>query len=100
MRVNHLSFASTRRTGDDRPGSHANQAVVSTCCPVAWPMLYVERREYLAAMRRVQAGVEEARVVLAKARQRIDGDRPHKRRMGGCLERPTMRRLAWRAWKW
>jgi hypothetical protein len=37
-------------------------------------MLYVERREYLAAMRRVQAGVEEARVVLAKARQRIDGD--------------------------
>jgi hypothetical protein len=27
-----------------------------------------------AAMCRVQAGVEEARVVLAKARQRIDGD--------------------------
>jgi hypothetical protein len=37
------------------------------------PMLYVERREYLTAMRRVQAGVEEARVVLAKARQRIEG---------------------------
>jgi hypothetical protein len=36
------------------------------------PMLYVERREYLAAMRRVQAGVEEARVVLAKARQRME----------------------------
>jgi hypothetical protein len=36
------------------------------------PILYVERREYLADMRRVQAGVEEARVVLAKVRQRID----------------------------
>jgi hypothetical protein len=36
------------------------------------PMLYVERREYLAAMQRVQAGVEEARVVLAKARQRLE----------------------------
>jgi hypothetical protein len=41
------------------------------------PMLYVERREYLAAMRRVQAGVEEARVVLAKARQRMEGDSPN-----------------------
>jgi hypothetical protein len=38
------------------------------------PMLYVETLEYLAAMRRVQAGVEEARVVLAKAKQRINGD--------------------------
>jgi hypothetical protein len=38
------------------------------------PMLYVERREYLAAMRRFQAGVEEERVVLAKAKQRMEGD--------------------------
>jgi hypothetical protein len=36
------------------------------------PMLYVERREYLAAMRRVLHGVESARVVLAKAKQRIE----------------------------
>jgi hypothetical protein len=36
-------------------------------------MRYVERREYLAAMRRVQAGVENARVVIAKARRRIEG---------------------------
>ena len=36
------------------------------------PMLYVERREHLAAVRRVLAGVEEARVVLAKARQRLE----------------------------
>jgi hypothetical protein len=38
------------------------------------PMLYVKRQQYLSAMRRVQAGVEEARVVLTKARQRIGGD--------------------------
>jgi hypothetical protein len=34
-------------------------------------MLYVGRSEYLAAMRRVLNGVEGARVVLVKARQRI-----------------------------
>jgi hypothetical protein len=36
------------------------------------PMLYVERREYLAAMRRVQSGIEEARIVRAKGMQGID----------------------------
>jgi hypothetical protein len=35
------------------------------------PMLYVERKEYLTAMRKVQAGIEDALVVLAKAKQRI-----------------------------
>ena len=35
------------------------------------PMLYVERKEYLAAMRKMRAGVEDALVVLAKAKQRI-----------------------------
>ncbi len=39
------------------------------------PLLYVERRAYLGALRRVLAGVEEARVVLARARQRIEGER-------------------------
>jgi hypothetical protein len=34
-------------------------------------MPYVERREYLSAMRQVRVGVENALVVLAKARQRI-----------------------------
>jgi hypothetical protein len=38
------------------------------------PMLYVERQHYLAAMRRVLGGVESARVVLANAKQRMDGD--------------------------
>jgi hypothetical protein len=37
------------------------------------PMLYVERREYLTALRQVLNGVEGARVTLAKARQRLDG---------------------------
>jgi hypothetical protein len=38
-------------------------------------LLYVERREYLSALHRMCAGLESARVVLAKARQRIDGER-------------------------
>jgi hypothetical protein len=38
-------------------------------------LLYVERREYLTALHRMCAGLESARVVLAKARQRIDGER-------------------------
>ena len=36
------------------------------------PMLYVERQQYLASMRRVLDGVEGARVVLTKARQRLE----------------------------
>jgi hypothetical protein len=39
------------------------------------PMLYLERRAYLAAVRAAVAGLENARVVLAKARQRIEGRR-------------------------
>ena len=35
------------------------------------PMLYVERKEYLTAMRKARAGIEDALVVLAKAKQRI-----------------------------
>jgi hypothetical protein len=35
------------------------------------PLLFVERRAYLKAIRDALAGVETARVVLAKARQRI-----------------------------
>jgi hypothetical protein len=36
------------------------------------PMLYVERQTYLAAMRRALDGTEAARIVLAKARQRME----------------------------
>jgi hypothetical protein len=35
------------------------------------PMLYVERMEYLAAIQQARAGVENALMVLAKAKQRI-----------------------------
>jgi hypothetical protein len=35
--------------------------------------LYVERREYHAALQRMRGGLESARVALAKARQRLDG---------------------------
>jgi len=38
-------------------------------------LLYVERREYLTALHRMRAGLESARVVLAKARQRMDSER-------------------------
>jgi hypothetical protein len=37
------------------------------------PLLYLERRAYLAAVRGAVSGLESARVVLAKARQRIEG---------------------------
>ena len=35
-------------------------------------LLYLERRAYLGAIRDALAGVEAARVVLAKARQRLE----------------------------
>jgi hypothetical protein len=38
-------------------------------------LLYLERRAYLAAVQAAVSGLESARVVLAKVRQRIEGDR-------------------------
>ena len=35
--------------------------------------LYVERREYLSSLHKLCAGLESARVSLAKARQRLEG---------------------------
>jgi hypothetical protein len=37
--------------------------------------LYVERRQYLTALHKMCARLENARVALAKARQRLDGKR-------------------------
>jgi hypothetical protein len=37
------------------------------------PLLYLERQDYLRALRAAVAGLESARVVLAKARQRLAG---------------------------
>src|SRR5262249_59640 len=39
-------------------------------------LLYRERQDYLKAIREALSGIEAARVVLAKARQRLDGPRP------------------------
>jgi hypothetical protein len=39
------------------------------------PLLYLERKAYLGAIQDALAGVEEARVVLAKARQRLERDK-------------------------
>jgi hypothetical protein len=39
------------------------------------PLLYLERHRYLGAIRDALAGVEEARVVLAKARRRLERER-------------------------
>jgi hypothetical protein len=36
------------------------------------PLLYLERKAYLDAIQDALAGVEEARVVLARARQRLE----------------------------
>jgi hypothetical protein len=38
------------------------------------PLLYLERKAYLGAIRAALAGVEGARVVLAKARQRLEAE--------------------------
>ncbi|HYT87839.1 MAG TPA: hypothetical protein VEL76_03895 [Gemmataceae bacterium] len=38
------------------------------------PLLYVERKTYLNAIQDALAGVEAARVILAKARQRLEGE--------------------------
>jgi hypothetical protein len=38
------------------------------------PLLYRERQAYLAALRRALSGVEGARVALARARQRLEGE--------------------------
>jgi hypothetical protein len=56
---------------------------------VAWeraedPLLYLERRAYLAAIRTAIHGVEGARVVLAKACQRLDGERKQGREDHGA----------------
>jgi hypothetical protein len=39
------------------------------------PLLYLERQDYLRALRAAVAGLESARVVLAKARQRLTARR-------------------------
>jgi hypothetical protein len=44
------------------------------------PLLFAERRAYLSAIQDALAGVEGARVVLAKARQRLDAERAARRR--------------------
>jgi hypothetical protein len=36
------------------------------------PLLYLERKAYLGAIQDALAGVESARVILAKARQRLE----------------------------
>jgi hypothetical protein len=38
------------------------------------PLLYLERKAYLKAIQDALAGVEEARVVLARARQRLEDE--------------------------
>jgi hypothetical protein len=39
------------------------------------PLLYLERKAYLGAIQDALAGVEAARVILAKAHQRLEKDR-------------------------
>jgi hypothetical protein len=39
------------------------------------PLLYLERRAYLNAIQDALAGIEAARVVLARARQRLEHDK-------------------------
>jgi hypothetical protein len=59
------------------------------------PLLYLERRAYLGAIRDALADVEAARVVFAKARQRLE-------RESGVSEPPKPRSttLRGRRWPW
>lgn len=41
------------------------------------PLLYLERKSYLNAIQDALAGLESARVVLARARQRMQKDETH-----------------------
>src|SRR5215469_14408249 len=58
------------------------------------PLLYAERKGYLNSIQDALAGVEAARVVLAKARQRLEGEseaRPRGRRPSGPERRQRTR---------
>jgi hypothetical protein len=58
------------------------------------PLLYAERKAYLNSIQDALAGVEAARVVLAKARQRLEGEsetRPRSRRPSGPERRQRTR---------
>jgi hypothetical protein len=46
------------------------------------PLLYLERKELLAALEQMYSGIEGARVALAKARWRLRGDVADRRREG------------------
>ena len=39
------------------------------------PLLYLERKAYLKAIQQALAGVEDARVILAKVRQRLEREK-------------------------
>jgi hypothetical protein len=47
------------------------------------PLLYLERQAYLANLRGMLGGVEAARVVLVKARHRLDGETGRRAGTGG-----------------
>jgi hypothetical protein len=75
-------FCSIRASGRAQrkrppPGGHeatrglAKETVLVEECDD--PLLYRERQDYRQALREALAGVEDARVVLAKARQRLEG---------------------------
>jgi hypothetical protein len=53
------------------------------------PLLYLERKAYLGAVQDALAGVEAARVVLAKARQRLEGEDEGRRGDNGRGRRPS-----------
>jgi hypothetical protein len=42
------------------------------------PLLYLERKAYLDSIQDALAGLEAARVVLARARQRLEGEAPRR----------------------
>jgi hypothetical protein len=68
MTLKHIA-ARIQRLNDLFLGLHREQALIAKGDD---PLLYLERQAYLRALWSTTAALENARVILAKARQRIE----------------------------
>ena len=68
--MNLVDLAARVRRLDELARGLAKEVVIWKACND--PLLYLERRAYLGAIQDALAGIESARVVLAKARRRLE----------------------------
>jgi hypothetical protein len=65
--------ARKRRLEEMSPGLGKELVLIEEC---QGPLLYLERKHYLGSLRDALGGIECARVVQARARQRLQGEQP------------------------